>query len=262
MSKHDPTSRSVPPARFTRPLPLPSEAAYLLGLLLLSLAVAILAKVDLGLSMIVAPAYILSQYLDGVTFGVAEYILQGFFFLLMCLLLRRFRLTYLFSFATCLLYGLILDLWRLLPFLDPRGAADLPPSPWQRGGLFLIGVILTAASVALFFKTYLPPQVYDFFVQTLSTRYSLGIAVCKTCFDLSMLALSIAMSFILFGGFVGIGWGTVIMALVNGPLIGWFSRLYDRLFSFTPLLGRLSSLFEDKPSVSPPCSGKSSLQGK
>ena len=41
---------------------------------------------------------------------MAEYCLQAVLLLAMCLLLRRFRVSYLFSFVTAVVYGVVLDL--------------------------------------------------------------------------------------------------------------------------------------------------------
>ncbi len=61
-----------------------SECTYLLSILALSFAVAMISATDLGLSMIVAPAYIISQKLTFLTFGQCEYILQGVLFVAFC----------------------------------------------------------------------------------------------------------------------------------------------------------------------------------
>ena len=57
-----------------------SELCYVLGLIILAAGSAMMAKADFGVSMVVAPAYILhvklSQYWSFVTFGFAEYILH------------------------------------------------------------------------------------------------------------------------------------------------------------------------------------------
>mgnify|MGYP000202112883 CR=1 FL=1 len=37
--------------------------------------------------------------------------------------------------------------------------------------LFFIGFILSAMAVAMFYKSYLYPQIYDFFVQEISKKY-------------------------------------------------------------------------------------------
>ena len=61
-----------------------SEIAYFAAIILLSLAVAILSAADFGISMIVAPAYLLSLKTSFLSFGQAEYGVQACVFALLC----------------------------------------------------------------------------------------------------------------------------------------------------------------------------------
>ena len=221
-----------------------SEIAYFAAIVLLSLAVAILSTADFGISMIVAPAYLLSLKAGFLSFGQAEYVVQAIVFILLCIVLKRFRFVYFFSFGTCLIYGFVLDLWRKIPFLNPTapppGSMNLP----LRIAMFVIGMILTSFSVALFFKTYLFPQVYDFFVKAVSCKYGIKLSRLKTIVDLSCLTASVIMTFAFFGEIRGIGWGTLIMALLNGTVIGYFSKLLDKAFDFQPTFTRFAAMFK------------------
>lgn len=221
----------------------PSELAYLCAILLLSLAVALLSAADFGVSMIVAPAYLLSLKLGFLTFGQAEYVIQAILFVILCLVLKRFRPIYFVSFLTCILYGLVLDGWRRLPLLNPNVTEPGSMGLSLRIVLFLIGVLLTSFSIALFFETYLYPQLYDFFVKSVTERYHLKLSVFKTCFDLTFLLISVLLTFLFFGTIKGIGIGTVIMACINGTLIGFFSGLLKRYVTFPVYAKKLASRF-------------------
>ena len=220
-----------------------SELTYIFAIILLALAVAILTSANFGISMIVAPAYLLSLKLGAVTFGQAEYIIQAGVFIVLCLVLRKFRPVYLMSFVTCLIYGAVLDLWRLIPCFNPSMTKPGSMASWIRITMFVIGVLLTSFSVALFFKTYLYPQVYDFFVKAVSLKYGFKISVFKTTVDLALLLISTVMTFCFFGGFVGLNWGTLVMASLNGTIIGFFSKLLDRFFEFSPIFKNFSLHF-------------------
>lgn len=228
----------------TKKIKLPSEVVYFMGIVLLALAVAMLTAADFGVSMVVAPAYLLSLKVDFLTFGQAEYVVQAIVFILLCVILKKFKPIYLFSFMTCLIYGAVLDLWRLLPAFNP---AITPPGSnpmWQRIVMFIIGVILTSFSVALFYKTYLYPQVYDFFVKAVAEKYNLKVYIFKTCGDIAMLILSGCLTFWFFGEIKGINFGTLIMAFVNGAIIGFFSKIFDKYFEFSPIFKKLAGIFD------------------
>ena len=230
-----------------RKIKISSEITYFAAILLLSLAVAILSAADFGISMIVAPAYLVSLKTSFLSFGQAEYVVQAIVFIVLCIILGKLRFVYFFSFGTCLIYGFVLDLWRKISFLNPAatppGSMNLP----LRIAMFVIGMILTSFSVALFFKTYLFPQVYDFFVKAVSAKYGIKLPLLKTIVDLSCLTASVIMTFAFFGEIKGIGWGTLIMALLNGTVIGFFSKLLDRAFDFQPTFPKFAALFKLQP---------------
>ena len=106
-------------------LKIPSEAVYILAVALLSLAVAMLTAANFGVSMIVAPAYLLSLKLEFLTFGQAEYVIQAGLFVVFCIAMRGFkmyiypRLLPALSTARCSICG---GAYRFLTPQSPRPA--------------------------------------------------------------------------------------------------------------------------------------------
>ncbi len=207
-----------------------SELCYVLGLFILAAGVAMMAKADFGVSMVVAPAYILhvklSQYLPFVTFGVAEYILQAFLLILLTIVVRRFKISYLLSFATAVIYGVVLDGFMLLVEFAPAQFIAV------RIALYIVGMILSSIGVALFFNTYFPPEAYELFVKEVSEKFNLRMSRFKTVYDCVSCAVAILMSFAFFGlwHFEGVKLGTVLCALINGSLIGAISSFINKHF--------------------------------
>lgn len=222
-----------------------SELVYIIAQFGLTLAVAIMAAADFGVSMIVAPAYIVSQKFTFFTFGQWDYIIQGVLFVIFCIAMKKFKFTYFVSFITCVIYGTILDMWRaVIPVLNPDVTAPGSMDLWVRIVMFVVGELLTAFTVMLFFKTYIYPQVCDLFVKGIVAKYGFDQTKCKRIFDLCCFMLSLILTLVLFRGFVGIKWGTVIITLVNGVLIGACSKLYDKFFETVPLFPRLAEKFK------------------
>lgn len=209
-----------------------TELAYALGIIILAFGTALMTLADFGLSMVVAPAYLLhlkvSEALPFFTFGMAEYMLQAVLLVLLALLLRRFKLSYLFSFGTAVLYGLALDgaLWLTAP-LHTQSIA-------LRAVYFVVGMGMGAVSISLFFHTYISPEAYELFVKEVAAQYGVDIHRFKTGYDCVSCLISVAMSFAFFGlwQFRGVGIGTVITALVNGRLIGLCTHAFERHFAF------------------------------
>ena len=81
-----------------------AEIAYVLGIILCPLGVCLSAKSGFGVSMVVAPAYVLylriSETIPWFTFGKSEYIFQGLLLIVLAFAVRRFKWKYLLSFVT------------------------------------------------------------------------------------------------------------------------------------------------------------------
>lgn len=222
-----------------------TEVAYLVGLVTIAVGVGFMERADFGLSMVVAPAYILHRFISTLpgmawfSFGVAEYTLQAVVIVLLTVVVRRFRISYLFSFVTAVVYGCILDLVMLIM---PTVAAD----DWAlRILFFIIGEIFCAVGVSMMFRTYISPEAYELFVAQVALRFGWKTSKVKTVYDCVSCAVGIALSFIFFGlwTFVGVNWGTIVCALTNGFIIGLFGKLWDRIFTFRDGL-KLRKLFE------------------
>ncbi len=224
---------------------LKEEIVYILAIILLSFSVALIAASNFGVSMIVAPAYLISLKFTVLTFGQAEYVVQAIVFILLCLILKKFKFTYAFSFVTCIIYGGFLDLWRnVIPILNPAIYAPGEFNMYLRIIMFVVGVVLTSFSVALFFRVYLFPQVYDFFTKAVSKKFKIEISKFKRCFDLTCLVIALILSLAFFKEIKGIGIGTIIMTFINGILIGWFLKFLDKYFIFEPYFKKLKQKFE------------------
>ncbi len=209
-----------------------TELSYVFGMVLMAFAASFTAKADFGMSMVVAPAYIIhlkvSELLPWFTFGVAEYCFQGVLILLTVAVMRKFKLSYLFSFVTAVLYGTVLDGAMAVVSLLPDGHLLL------RILYFAIGTVVCSLAVSLFFHTYLSPEAYELIVKEIATEKGLDINKVKTSYDCISVVLGIVLSFAFFGfgEFEGVGIGTVFCALINGNLIGKFTKLLEKYFTF------------------------------
>ena len=213
-----------------------SELAYIFGIIFLAIGTAFMQRADLGLSMIVAPAYLLhlkiSKYLPFFSFGMAEYVFQAFLIILLVIILRKFKISYLFSFVTAVLYGLLLDgAIFLINFLPTSTLAF-------KILYFTIGFVICTASISLLFHTYISPEAYELIVKEISAKHSFDVHKVKIFYDLISLIVSVILSFAFFGlwNFKGISWGTLVTALLNGPLISLFSKFFERFFIFSDKL--------------------------
>ena len=220
-----------------------SEFAYVAGLVLLALGTAMMEKANFGVSMVVAPAYLiyrkLSPVFSFVTFGMAEYLLQLLVLLVMMLILRKIRLSYILSFGTAVIYGFILDFCMAMTGLIAGNPMVL------RVIFYLLGMLVCSMGVSMLFHTYIAPEAYEMFVKEISAKTGMDVHRFKTIYDCASCLIAVVMSFAFFGFgvFEGVKLGTVLCALINGSLIGLCSKFNEKHFEFRDSL-KLRGFFE------------------
>lgn len=218
-------------------LRLSRELMYVLGLITMPFAITLMTKANFGLSMIAAPTYIISEKFSFITYGQAEYAVQALVLVLMCLVVRKFKWTYLTSFLTAIIYGSILDMFIWL-MRDWSVEAV-----WLRILLFVVGMVLTAIGVCMFLHTYLAPCSYDYFVKTVVEEKKLDLKKVKLANDFTYLIVSLVLTLVLFKGFVGITWGTIIIVICNGNIISFVSKQMDKHIEFYNHFPKLAKFF-------------------
>ena len=232
-----------------------NELLWLLGTIFVAIGVSICSKADLGVSMIAAPAFVLSEALcalwTAMNVGVTEYVFQGILLVLLCVIVRRWNWRYLLAFVVAVLYGYTLNLFMWI-FGDLQVGAI-----WVRWVMLLLGDCFCAMGVACYFRTYLPLQVYELFVAETARCYSIPIGRVKWCFDMGLFSLSAIMACVLFGdvatfdwstiwhtSYHNIGLGTLVTTVINSAIISFMGKALDRFFDPSPCFSRLQKLLQ------------------
>lgn len=220
-----------------------TELAYIFGLIFVAIGTALMEKADLGMSMVVAPAYVLylkfAEVFPILTFGTMLYIFEGTIVLILMLVMRKFKKSYFFSFVTAVIYGWLAD--GAIFLFSPLQAENMV----IRIIFFVIGMISCAMGVSLMFHTYFSPEAFELFIKEVAGKFKLDIYKTKTCYDCVSCGLAVILSFIFFGfgNFEGVKLGTIICALVNGWLIGKSATVFEHFFEFKDGL-KLRKYFE------------------
>lgn len=201
---------------------------WVIGIIICNLGVALCTKASFGISMIGASPYILHVFMRDsfawFTQGTAEYVWEAIILIIGCLIVRRFKPRYLLSFLTAVIAGFAIDAWFMV--LGGNGPYESLP---VRIAAFTAGTLLTSCGIAFFFNTKMPMQVYELVVAEISDRYEKDLNKVKFVNDIILFAIAIALSFALTGKLTGIGIGTIIITLVNAPLIGFFRKIVEKL---------------------------------
>ena len=207
-----------------------SEIAFVLGLFLMAFGTALTTYGDFGISVVVAPAYILylkvSESLPYFSFGMAECVLQVTVLVLLVLVLRKFNAIWFLSFLTAVVYALLLD-------GSMRVVALLPPNALTlRLVTYILGVLICDVGISLLFRTYVPPEVYELFMKEIAWKLGKPVSAMKTVYDCTSMLVAVVMSLLFFGTFRGIGIGSVVCALVNGGLIRMITQRLETVLEF------------------------------
>lgn len=206
------------------------ELALFVALIFLAIGIVFVIKADFGMTVVQAPVFVLSESITSISMGTWNYIIQGSLFVLMLLIIRKFRISYLLSFVSGILYGFILDLFIYL--LKNLTADNLLTAIL----FYIIGFIAICIAVSLFFSCKAPLMPYDIFIREVAKAKKIALPKFKWIFDISCLVAAISLSLLLNNNIIGIGIGTIIFAFTVSPVMSQFIKLYDKFIIFTPYI--------------------------
>ena len=104
---------------------------------------------------------------------------------------------------------------------------------------FISGELALTIAIAFLFRTTMPVQIYELAVNEISEKWSIEKSKVKQVFDIFMLFLSVVLALVLNGSLQGLGIGTIIITIVNAPLIKFFGEIIDRIFSFESRIAKI-----------------------
>lgn len=199
----------------------------LLGLIVTALGLAICVRPDLGISPITTLPYALNQVIPSLSLGTFVFLQHVVFFILTVLLLRRdFKPFQILQLPCSFLFGYFVDLWGLLL----RGVT--PEAYWARILLLLIGCVIVALGFSLIYTSHVALEANTAFLNSLSLRTGKPYGTLKILTDVIIVVLAAAVALIFLHKIVGIREGTIIAALIVGPIAGFFNKRLARVERF------------------------------
>lgn len=197
------------------------ELMFTLGMITLTGGLSLMVRSQMGISVASSMPYVISLRFSRLTFGTWSYLVQGFLILLLVLIVRRVKISYLLSFFVSVIFGLLLDLFGYLTSFIMTDQLVL------RLLYFAFGISLLSFGIAAVIYSKWPPIPFDLFVKELALHTKFSFKKTKTIFDLSCLAFSTVFLLVFVQQFAGIGPGTVISAILNGTLVGLWLKLFS-----------------------------------
>lgn len=203
---------------------------FALGLAVNSFGIALITKAGLGTSPISSVPYVLSLGLPFFSFGLWTFILNMGFITAQILLLRKdFQKIQLLQIAANILFSWLIDIsMNLLSFFHPA-------SLWSELLSLVIGCAVLGFGVALEVAPGVIMVPGEGMVSAITKVTHKSFGLIKNFFDLSLMLIAAILSLIFFHGFEGIGFGTIISAV----LVGRFVALSNH---HLPLIRRIEKL--------------------
>ena len=205
-------------------------AAYLLGLCCLALGTVLSVRAGLGVTCAAALGYVLTLGTP-LSMGTWTVVLFALYILAQLALApaRGQRLRVLGQLPFSLLLGGVTDTCLALT------GGMRAPGPMGAAFLLVFSVFLTAAGVVCCVRADFLLTAPDGLVLALSHRFGRKLEHVKSGFDLASVGLALAAGPLLTGRVQGVGPGTVLSALLVGPLVGLLQRLFARRRRQRPL---------------------------
>ena len=197
---------------------------FIVSLFVNAFGIAFITRALLGTSPITSVTYVLSMFTP-YTMGIWTILLNLLFVVLEMFLMTRQELKsdlrmFLLQIPISFCFGLFIDFSMLmLSWLQPISYAaqviDL-----------LVGCIILALGIALEVKANAAMMAGEYFVKTITRRFRGDFGYVKLGFDVTLLVLACVLSLVFMSGIYGVREGTVVSALVVGPIVHFVSPYY------------------------------------
>lgn len=198
---------------------------FAIALFVNALGIALITKALLGTSPITSVTYVLSMFTP-MTIGQWTIALNLLFVVLELPLMTRKELKedlrmFLLQIPISLCFGTFIDVcMNLLFWVEPvRYISHIL--------YLLIGCFILAAGITLEVKADIAMMAGEYFVRVISKRFHGEFGYIKLGFDISLVVIACLLSLCFMSGIYGIREGTVIAALVVGPIVHFISPYYQ-----------------------------------
>ena len=197
---------------------------FALALFVNAMGIAYITKASLGTSPITSVTYVASMFTP-FTMGQWTIILNFLFLLIELPLMTRAQLRsdlrmFLLQIPVTLFFGTCIDLsMNLLYWLSPLAYAAQVVH-------LLIGCVILALGIALEVKADVALMAGEYLVRTIARRFKTDFGYTKLGLDISLLIVACLLSLGFMGGLYGVREGTLVAALLVGPIVHFVSPHY------------------------------------
>ena len=187
---------------------------YIFGLFLITLGVAFSIKSDLGSAPVSSIPYAMNL-IWAIEIGVATFIFHAFLVAIELLLLRRdFKPKHFLQVFVGVLFGVFTSFSVSLMYFIP--SAD---SLWVALIMSLLSIFFIALGLFFYVPTNIVPLSVEGVTQAIAIVTKRQFSLIKICFDVTIVASALILSYVFLGNFGSVGIGTILGALFIGPTV-------------------------------------------
>ncbi len=191
---------------------------YLFGFFILGLGVNAMIKSAFGAGPWDTVTYNLSELIN-LTLGTTSVLIAAILMAVVLGYTRKWKL--ILMLLPILLVGISLDFWDIVVFRD-----YLPLTILSRIIFYLIGVITIPLGLAFIISSKYPAFVFDeLMIMIMAILKTDKVAPIRIAIELLGITLGIIFGFLGGIGFGAVGIGSVLMAIVLGPILSFFLKM-------------------------------------
>ena len=209
----------------TKPIRLHGMVGLCIGVPSGAFAAALMKHGAFGMTPFYSVSLSLRQTFGLLSMGTWNSVFQVCLILALCVILRKAKPMYIFSFLVAAAAGVILDGFNIL-------CALLPETLPVRIACFGVGFVFMSVAISFCAECKMPVAPMNLFVRELAEYLGKPFHSIKLYFDIGCLLLSVTVSLVFARQLFGIGVGTLIGAFFQGPLSGVFIRAIRRNLEF------------------------------
>ena len=196
-------------------------SAYIAGLFILTIGIALSVKSDLGVSPVSSIPYTMTC-VWGIEMGKATIIFHCFLVLLQIILLRKnYKIKNLLQIVVGIMFGYFTTFcnWGVSFLPNPQNIVI-------RMGMLLISTVFVAFGIFLYLPADIMPLAGEGAMQAVSDVSGIAFSKVKIGFDISMVVISLVTCLIFIKSMGSVGIGTVIAAVLVGIELGGISKRF------------------------------------
>lgn len=189
------------------------------GILINSFGIVLITKGALGTSQISSIPYVLSLQLPSISFGMFSFIMNMVYIVLQALLLRRqFKPIQLLQIVVNVVFSASIDVFMaMLSFYAPQQL-------FTRVLSAVAGCIVLAFGISVEVAPDLIMVPGEGIVAAISKVSGRRFGSVKVAFDVTLILIAAALSWVFFGDLVGVGVGTLLSAASVGQFVNLINR--------------------------------------